>query len=192
MGSSIRDAGKHDTFRWAPTFELRHRIRRTLWAMTWALFASWTPPPLHRWRAFLLRLFGARLHTTVKVYGSARVWDPVNLHMGAFSTLGPRVICYSMDAIHIGHHVVVSQGAHLCCGTHDIRSPSFQLFAKPITIGANAWICAEAFVGPGVSIGEGAVLAARSVAFSDLASWSVYRGNPAVLIKERPSFHREC
>lgn len=192
MNRDFHDAEMHDPFLWEPTFTLRHRMKRALWALTWGLLASWTPPPMHKWRTFLLRMFGARLHPTVKVYGSTRIWYPANLEMEARSTLGPNVICYCIARIRIGHHVVVSQGAHLCCGTHDINSASFQLQVKPITISPNAWICAEAFVGPGVEVGDGAVLAARACAFANLEPWGVYRGNPATLIKQRPHFRRDC
>ena len=86
----------------------------------------------------------------------------------------------------IGERAIVSQGAHLCTGTHDISDPSFQLVVRPITIGAGAWIAAEAFVAPGVTCGAGAVLGARGVAFADLEPDFVYRGNPATKIKPRP------
>lgn len=173
-----------------PTFSLSHRLRRAFWALAWTLLAAWTPPPLHRWRGIVLRAFGAKLHPTARVYGSVRIWDPTKLEMGPHSSLGPGVTCYSIATVSIGHHVVVSQGAHLCCGSHDIWSPSFRLIAKPVEIRPNAWICAEAFVGPGTVVGEGAVLAARSVAFDDLEAWKVYRGNPAVQVKDRPRFER--
>jgi putative colanic acid biosynthesis acetyltransferase WcaF len=91
-----------------------------------------------------------------------------------------------MAKITIGPYSIVSQGVHLCAGTHDINDPSFQLRTKPIEIGARAWIGAEAFVGPGVIVGEGAVLGARAVAFTNLSPWSVYVGNPAQKIRERP------
>jgi putative colanic acid biosynthesis acetyltransferase WcaF len=191
MRDDIRDASASDPFKGAATFSLRHRLVRMLWNIVWALLASWTPPQANAWRIFILRSFGAKLHVTSKVYGSAKIWYPANLEMEAYATLGPGVICYCMNRIWIGHHVVVSQRAHLCAGTHDIRSPDFQLYARPIEIGANAWICAEAFVGPGATIGEGAVLAARGVAFSAVPPWTVYRGNPAIHIKDRPHFTRE-
>jgi putative colanic acid biosynthesis acetyltransferase WcaF len=105
--------------------------------------------------------------------------------MGAHSFLGPRVNCYSMAKITIGDYALVSQGAHLCTGTHDIDSPAFQLYARPITIAAKAWVAAEAFVGPGVTVGEGAVLGARGVAFNDLEPWTVYAGNPAHELRKR-------
>jgi len=80
---------------------------------------------------------------------------------------------------------IVSQRAYLCAGSHDISSPAFQLIAKPISIGDDVWIAAEAFVGPGVAVGDGSVLSARACAFSDLEPWTVYRGNPAVPFKAR-------
>ena len=99
--------------------------------------------------------------------------------------LAERVNCYNMAPITLGRAALVSQGAHLCAGTHDIASATFQLTASPITIGAGAWIAAEAFVGPGVEVGEGAVLGARGVAFRSLEAWTVYGGNPAKAIKPR-------
>ncbi|WP_246339981.1 putative colanic acid biosynthesis acetyltransferase [Ancylobacter tetraedralis] len=178
------------TFEGAPSFPLKHRLLRVVWQLTWALLAAWTPPPLRRWRAMLLRLFGARIGTGVQVYGSARVWYPPNLDMAPYSALGPGVICYCMAPTRIGHHVVVSQRAHLCSGTHDVQSADFQLRVRPITIHDDAWICAEAFVGPGVTVGEGAVLGARGVALRDLTAWTIYSGNPAVALKPRKPFRR--
>lgn len=79
----------------------------------------------------------------------------------------------------------MSQGVHLCAGTHDIDDENFQLYAEPITVAAHAWLAAEAFVGPGVTVGEGAVLGARGVAFTDLLPWTVYVGNPARELRKR-------
>ena len=101
------------------------------------------------------------------------------------SLLAERVNCYNMAPISLGERALVSQGAHLCAGSHDIRTRDFQLIAKPIHIGADVWIAAEAFVGPGVDIGEGSVLGARAVAFKSLEPWGVYAGNPAQFIKRR-------
>ena len=113
------------------------------------------------------------------VRASARVWFPAHLAMARGAVIGPGVNVYCMGTISLGEEVLVSQGAHLCAGTHDYDSPQFQLVARPIHIGARAWIAAEAFVGPGTRIGEGAVLGARAVAFGELAAWTVYSGNPA-------------
>jgi putative colanic acid biosynthesis acetyltransferase WcaF len=123
-----------------------------------------------------------------RVYGSARVWYPRNLAMEANAVLGPGAICYSMARITIGRDAVVSQRAHLCAGTHDVDDPLFQLRAAPIVIGPKAWVAAEAFVGPGVTVHEGAVLGARGVTVQDLPAWTIWAGNPARAIRERKRF----
>lgn len=140
---------------------------------------------MRSWRRFLLGMFGAKIDSTATVYGSVRVWYPPNLEMAQHSCLGPNVNCYCMARIRLEAHALVSQGGHLCAGTHDIDDPHFQLTTKPITVGAWAWVAAEAFVGPGVTVGEGAVLGARGVAFRDLEPWCVYAGNPAREIRKR-------
>ena len=181
---------KSNIFTGAPSFSLANRLTRALWLLTWALLASWTPPPLHRWRIALLRLFGARVDWSCKVYRSVRVWYPANLTMHPYAVLGPGVDCYNQAPICIGRYAIVSQRAYLCTGSHAIRDPAFQLITRPVEIGQNAWVAAEAFVGPGVRVGEGAVLAGRGVAFRDLDPWTVYRGNPAEVVKTREKFQR--
>lgn len=189
IGAPLKAAGLK-TFEGAPSFPLRHRLLRLAWRITWTLFAAWTPPPMHRWRIWLINLFGGQVAPTCSVYGSVRIWYPPFLKMKHASALGPEVDCYCMGQIEIGAYAVVSQRAYLCTGTHDTSSAEFQIFAKPIVIEANAWVAAEAFVGPGVTIGEGAVLSARGVAFKSLAPWSVYMGNPAIFKRTRVPFKR--
>jgi putative colanic acid biosynthesis acetyltransferase WcaF len=182
---SILDAKESDTWNSGASFTFGNRVYRLAWSTVWLLLASWTPPPLHRWRCFLLRLFGAKIGRMSGVYASARIWSPVNLEMGEATYIGPRVRVYSMAKISFGSYSVVSQGAHLCAGTHDFEDENFQLLARPITVRSRAWIAADAFVGPGVTINEGAILGARGCAFKDLDAWTVYAGNPARPIKKR-------
>jgi putative colanic acid biosynthesis acetyltransferase WcaF len=167
------------------SFSRSQRLYRLAWQATWLLLAAWTPPPLRGWRRWLLGLFGADLAPTANVYGSARIWSPANLVMGDHAAIGPGAIVYSMGRVTIGAYAVVSQGAHLCAGTHDVEDAAFQLLARPIAIGARAWVAADAFVGPGVTIGEGAVLGARACAMRDVAPWTICTGNPAQVIRER-------
>ncbi|MBY6243411.1 putative colanic acid biosynthesis acetyltransferase [Methylosinus sp. Sm6] len=173
------DAAKYKPCEGGPSFGLANRMFRAVWTLTWLSTAAWTPPFMNRWRCFLLRLFGAQLAASSAVRGSVKIWYPPNLIMGENASLGPRVICYNMASIRVEKGAIISQGAHLCAGTHDLDDPNFQLVAKPIVIGPYAWIAAEAFVGPGVAIGEGAVLGARAVAMRNLERWKVYAGNPA-------------
>lgn len=181
----ILDANRSDPKNGGPSFSLQNRIKRALWGISWFLLASWTPAFMHPWRRFLLRSFGARIEGKSDVRGSARVWYPPHLHMAPNTILAAGVNCYNMAPISIGAGSVVSQGAHLCAGSHDIQSPNFQLIAKSITIGENCWVAAEAFIGPGVVIGTDAVLGARAVAFKDLDPGGVYVGNPAQKIRQR-------
>lgn len=167
------------------TYPWRNRVFRACWNLTWAVFASWTPPPLRGWRRWLLRLFGAKVAPTANIYGSARIWYPPNLELGTYASISPNVTVYSVAKITLGDYAVVSQGTQLCTAGHDIEDPHFQTIARPIAIGRRAWVAAEAFVGPGVTIGEGAVLGARGCTFANLEPWTVYVGNPARALKPR-------
>ncbi|MBF7012797.1 putative colanic acid biosynthesis acetyltransferase [Novosphingobium resinovorum] len=183
--SAPLDAKTTETWQGGSTFSIYNRLYRLAFGIVWGLLAAWTPPPLMGWRRWLLRRFGAKLASTAKVYGSARIWWPGNLVMEEHSAIGPRTIIYAMAPIKIGAYAVVSQGAHLCAGTHDIEDPHFQLCVRPIEVQQRAWVAAEAFVGPGVTVGEGAVLGARACAMRNLQPWTVYSGNPAVPVKPR-------
>jgi putative colanic acid biosynthesis acetyltransferase WcaF len=90
-----------------------------------------------------------------------------------------------VDKIVLGAHATVSQYSYLCAAGHDYRELSMPLTTGPIVIGPRAWIAADVFVGPGVTIGEGAVIGARSSLFTDIAPWTVAVGNPAKAIKKR-------
>jgi len=168
-----------------PTFSVSNRLKRIVWQFFWLVAARWTPPPLHRWRIFLLRLFGARISWRASVYPSAEIWAPWNLCIEEYGTLARRVICYNIAPVTIRSRAIVSQGVHLCTGTHDYRNLDFPLIARPIDIGVRAWVCADAFVGPGVTIADGAILAAAGVAFHDLDAWTIYSGNPAMPQRSR-------
>lgn len=163
-----------------PSFSLQNRLMRALWNLVWALLFRPSPRLAHRWRAMLLRTFGAQLGPHVHIYPSVKVWAPWNLACESHVGVGDGANLYSMALISLGHHVVVSQGAHLCTGSHDIHSANFQLVASPIRIEPYVWICAEAFIGPGTSVAEGCIVGARSVVMRSLTEgWRVWVGNPA-------------
>lgn len=110
---------------------------------------------------------------------------PWNLEMQAFSCLASGVDCYNAAPVVLEAYATVSQRAYLCTASHNISSMVHEQIAKPIRIGKYAWVAAEAFVGPGVTIGEGAVVGARAAVFRDVETWSVVGGNPAKFLKKR-------
>lgn len=167
------------------SFSLGNRLFRVVWMAAWLVLARFTPPPLHGWRRLVLRLFGADIAPGARVHASVRIWHPGNLTIGAQALIGPGAIIYNQGHIAIGRSAIVSQRAHLCASSHDVRSPDFQLVLRPITVGAGCWIAAEAFVGPGVTMHDRSVLAARAALFGDAEADTIYRGNPATAFRER-------
>jgi putative colanic acid biosynthesis acetyltransferase WcaF len=168
-----------------PSFSLRNRLGRVVWGVAYLLLFRFTPAPLHGWRAWLLRRFGARVGRGVHVYPAARIWAPWNLTLDDECGVANGAILYSQGKIHIGKRAVVSQGVNLCAGTHDYTRPGFPLLTRPIVIGDHAWVAAEAFVHPGVTIGEGCVVGARAVVTRDMPPWMVCAGHPCVPVKPR-------
>ena len=159
-------------------------LLRVLWGLAKPLF-RFSPRTFFGWRRFLLRLFGARVGRSVNIYNSAVIYFPWNLEIGDWSSIGEWALIYNLGPVRIGESVTISQRAHLCAGTHDHRDPALPLLKPPITVQDQAWVAADAFVGPGVSIGEGAVVGARAVAVRDVKSWDVVAGNPARTIGHR-------
>lgn len=101
------------------------------------------------------------------------------------SCLGPEVDCYSAAPIVVGANSTVSQRAYLCAASHDFRQPNFPLIVGPITIRSNVWVAAEAFIGPGVTIEDHAVVGARAVVTRDVPSEAIVAGNPARIVGSR-------
>lgn len=165
----------------------REIFLRLLWVAVQATFFRWSPEPLHRWRAFLLLLFGATIEKPgqVVVFPTAEIYFPWKLTLHPRSMIGPRVIIYNLDRVTLAYGANVSQRSHLCAGTHDYGKWSMPVVLKPITIGRNAWVAAEAFIGPGVTIGELAVIGARSVVMANQPERKICVGNPCRPVKDR-------
>jgi putative colanic acid biosynthesis acetyltransferase WcaF len=171
-----------------PAFSLRDRLRRLNWNICWAVLYRTSPRPLHSWRSFLLRLFGAQMGPNCHFYPRSKVWAPGNLICAEQVTAGDGVEIYNPAPVTLGSHAILSQEAYVCGATHDYDDPAFPLIAYAMSIGPYAWVCARASVAPGVNLSEGAVLGLGSVATRSLEAWTVYAGVPAVKVKERRQF----
>ena len=152
---------------------------RVLWAIVYRLLFRPTPRPMLKWRAFLLKCFGADLTLKARVHATARIWAPWNLKMGDYACIASDVDCYNVAKITIGAHATISQYSHLCAATHDCEQPNMPPIYLPIVIEDQVWICTDVFVGPGVTVRQGAVVGARSSVFSDIPPWQIAVGTPA-------------
>ena len=173
-----------DQNRRAEKYQPNELLRRVLWGVALPFF-RFSPRPCFGWRRFLLRAFGARVGREVNIYPSARIYLPWNLEIGDWSAVGEWALIYNLGAVRIGERVTISQRVHLCAGTHDYRNPAMPLLKPPIALDDQSWICADAFIGPGVTVGEGAVVGACAVVMKDVEPWKVVAGNPAREVKDR-------
>ncbi len=159
-------------------------ILRVLWSFVSLLFRC-SPRLCWGWRRALLRCFGAKIGKGVQIFPTVRIFAPWNLTVGEQSSMGFDVLVYNLGEIRIGKRVTVSQRVHLCAGTHDPEDPGMMLLKPPILIEDDAWICADAFVGPDVVVNQGAVVGARSVVVKHVEPFSIVVGNPAREIRKR-------
>ncbi len=162
------------------------KYKRLFWEMArFFLFRPWPYFLGRKFRNWLLRCFGAKMGKHVSVFPSANVWVPWNLMAGEYVAIDRNVYLYSADKITIGSKVAISDGAFICTASHDISYASRPLTTAPITIEDGVWIGARAFIMPGVTIGEGAVVAAGAVVTKNVEPWAVVGGNPAKVLKYR-------
>jgi putative colanic acid biosynthesis acetyltransferase WcaF len=181
QASSIDVAQNRKARKWSNA-ELAARL---LWAVSQPLF-RFSPRVAWGWRTNMLKLFGARVGRQVHIHPTVRVAIPWNLEVGDFAAIGDCVRIYNLGLVTIGSRACISQGAHLCGGTHDYRKREMPLVKCSIAIEEDAWICADAFVGPNVTVARAAIVGARAVVMRNVASNSIVSGNPAVVRRQRP------
>jgi putative colanic acid biosynthesis acetyltransferase WcaF len=166
-------------------YRLSDYARRFLWAAVRMTLFDWSPTRAFRWRAAILRAFGAKVAARSAVRPSCYIFHPWLLELGDMCAIAEGVIIYNLGPVSIGDHTVISQRAHLCAGTHDYTRANLPLLRPPIRIGSGVWVAAEAFIGPGVTIGDNSVVGARAVVTKDVPPGVVVGGNPARVIKPR-------
>jgi putative colanic acid biosynthesis acetyltransferase WcaF len=167
------------------SFSLQHRLLRFAWNCVYLVLYRPSPRPMHAWRSFLLRVFGAKMGPGCHFYPSGKVWAPWNLTCEDCCTLADQAEIYNPSPVYLESHCIISQQAYICGATHDYNLPDFPMISFEMRLGTYSWICARASVSPGVHVGAGAVLGLGSVASADLEPWTVYSGVPAVKIKAR-------
>ncbi len=168
-----------------PGFRGRSAVFVQLWWIVQATLFRCSPQIAYGWRRWLLRTFGAIIGKGVQVRPTVEVTYPWKLSIGDHSWIGDHVTLYTLGEIHIGDNVAISQNSYICAASHDYQSPSFDIFASPVRIEAEAWVASCVFVSPGVRIGRGAVVGARSLVTRDLPPMMLCAGHPAKPIRAR-------
>ena len=158
------------------------RLKCILWFVCGSplLAARWLPGSY--WRLTLLRVFGARIGSCCRIKPGLRVKFPWRLKVGHACWLGEDVWIDNLAIVQLGDRVCLSQGAYLCTGNHDFRSPLFTLRLGPIMIESDVWIAARAVVAPGCQIGESAVVALGAVVRNSVPPGAIVSGNPAMVV----------
>jgi len=174
-------------FRLPPGFRGKAAWKVQLWWLVQAIFIKLSPQFMYSWRRFVLRLFGAKIGKKVLIRPSVHIQYPWKLSIADYSWVGDNVVLYSLGQITIGSNTVISQRSYLCAGTHDYKKESFPIYTKSIIIENECWLATDVFVAPGVTIGEGTVVGARSSVFTSLPPHKICFGTPARIVKERIS-----
>ncbi len=177
----------HDlsSFKLPENFRGRNVFMVQFWWIVQATFFRWSPQFAYGYRRWLLKRFGASVGDAVLLRPSVTVTYPWKVSIGDYAWIGDNVCLYSLANISIGPHAVISQNSYICGGDHDPRDASFAIRGRAISIGAGAWVAADVFIAPGVSIGDGAVIGARSSVFKDMPEGMFCCGTPCKVIKRR-------
>ncbi len=182
---SIVQEKKVQIARFRSQLSITNRAIRLVWGWAWLFLFRPSPRIAFGWRRFILRCFGAKIGRGVRIYNSARIFYPPHLILEENVVVGPDVDLYCVDKIYIQHDSMVSQYSFICTASHDYRQPHLPLITSPVTIESQAWVCADVFVGPGVTIHTGAVVGARSTVTRNVEAWMVVAGNPAQPVRPR-------
>lgn len=163
-------------------YSTKELLLRVIWGGIYPVFFRFSPRLLYGWRNLILRVMGAKLGNNVKIYPSAKIMFPWLLEIGDKTTISWDVKVYNLGFSKVGSNTMISQYSHLCGGTHDFRSKDFKLIRNGFTIGDNVWVAADAFIGPGVTVHDRAVVGARAVVMKDVEAGAMVAGNPAVVV----------
>lgn len=172
-------------FKVPASFRGRSKLLIQLWWITQETIFAWSPQVLYRWRVLLLRLFGARIGKDVKIRASVRVTYPWLISVGDYSWIGDECILYSLGKITIGSNVAIAHQVYINTGGHDYQKKTFDIFSKPVIIEDECWITNDVYIAPGVTIGRGTIVSARSSVLKSLPSGKICVGTPAKPIKDR-------
>ena len=162
-----------------------YKFKSRLWELTNTTLFRWSFFFMRRYRVAILKLFGAQIDWSCSIDSTATIVDPWNLSVGKRSSIGEYACIRCRGKVNIGINSCIGRDVYILSASHDVSSPTFDMIEAPINIGDNVWIATRSTVGKGVTIGDGAVIAAESNVIKDVEPWSIVGGNPVKFIKKR-------
>lgn len=172
-------------FKLPDNFRGRSALIVQLWWLVQASIFQHSPQFAYGFRRWILRLFGASIGNGAIIRPSVTVTYPWKVIIGEHAWIGDDVVLYSLGQIDIGAHTVISQRCYICTGDHDYSEVDFPIRSRRISIDRESWIASDVFIAPGVHIGKGVVIGARSTVFSDMPSEMICYGYPCKPVKKR-------
>ncbi|MCC9167211.1 WcaF family extracellular polysaccharide biosynthesis acetyltransferase [Pontibacter harenae] len=178
-------------FRMPDTFRGKSKLVIQLWWIVQDTLFRWSPQFLYGWRAFLLRLFGAEIGINVKIRPSVKITYPWNFKIGDYCWVGDDCVIYNLDHVSIGSNVAIAHKVYFNTGGHAYDKITFDIFGKPVVVEDECWITNDVYIAPGVTVGRGTIVSARSSVLKDLPSGKICVGTPAMPIKDRTIVHEK-
>lgn len=162
-----------------------YKLRKFLWYFVNSFILQSRLFPVSSLKVFILRLFGAKIGKGVNIKPQVYIKYPWRLEIGNHVWIGEKVWIANESLVIIGNNVCISHEVLVLCGGHSYSKQAFDVYNYPIVIEDGVWLGAQSTILGGITISSHAVLALKSVANTDLEAYSIYRGNPAVKIKDR-------
>lgn len=151
-----------------------NRFERLIWNLTYLIFIKFTPNIFFRYRVLFLKLFGANVDWSARVYPKCNIFLPRNLILGKNSTISNYVDVYNVAPIIIGENTVISSKCSLITASKNYKG-NRELLLSSIFIGNNVWLAYDVFVAPGVKIESDSTILARVSLFKNVSGGSIVK-----------------
>jgi len=152
----------------------------------WLMYRTGDIPSQKLRLAIYRDFFGVKIAGKTTIYGKCEIRSPRKLVIGAHTSIGHQAILDARSGLTIEDHVNLSTGVWIWTAQHDPRDPRFGPKDGPVRIKKYAWLSCRVVVLPGVTVGEGAIVAAGAVVTKDVPDYAIVGGVPARVIGERP------
>lgn len=163
----------------------KHSFGSKVYIKSWAKRVLSLPQLLVRnYNRTMLIQKGAKIDPTAELNTFKLEGNKNNLIVGRNSFLG-KIEIDLHDTVTIGNNVCINDSVKILTASHEVNSPTWQLIKKPIIINDYVWIAKSAIILPGITIGEGTIVAAGAVVTKSTDKYVVVAGNPAKVINKR-------